>query len=329
MTETISSVIKNISDILRNTHNDNYLATKLILLNINEILSIPKSHINAFMKLFFNQQNEYHQYDVPKHFLYVNPICILCKLILYNDSIKSKSISNLLHMYNLIPNSYNVDISIYSILVYTYLLGGSKKELELIKFIYNKYNNKNIYCSWVSNILKSNLNYNNVTNFLSIKYDTNEEITEDISFDDIIFEKYKIDYSKLRNELRIEWELNNKQIFDSYIKTIKFLTSAYINKDFIDKYMIYNNEIDVNLKRVLNNFYKSKIKLIDSLYKVKYGNSSFGNLITNLAIPSEYLQTIGKNLYNNIDNINIDVENFINANDIIKMTKEFNNLTTP
>ena len=65
------------------------------------------------------------------------------------------------------------------------------------------------------------------------------------------------------------------------------------------------------------------------LYKVKYGNSSFGNLITNLAIPSEYLQTIGKNLYNIIDNINIDVENFINANDIIKMTKEFNNLTTP
>ena len=41
MTETISSVIKNISDILRDTHNDNYLATKLILLNLNEILSIP------------------------------------------------------------------------------------------------------------------------------------------------------------------------------------------------------------------------------------------------------------------------------------------------
>jgi UDPglucose 6-dehydrogenase len=94
----------------------------------------------------------------------------------------------------------------------------SPEELILTKYFENSFlATKVAFFNQIYDLCNAtDINYNNVTNFLSLKYDTNEEITEDISFDDIIFEKYKIDYSKLRNELRIEWERKNRDKINQY-----------------------------------------------------------------------------------------------------------------
>jgi hypothetical protein len=335
MSETVTSVIKSISDLLDNIDNKNYLHTKLILLNINNIITIPKSHINAFLKLFF-KQDKFNNFKIPVNFLYINPVCILAQLILYDDKTKLKSISILLNMYNLIPNSYDVDISTYSILIYAYIFGANKKELELIKFIYKKYDDKTLKlkCSWLKNILGNN-RYLSVKDpdFLNLKYDKQDN---NINYNNEIinyyklFKNYNIDYNKLRNEIRAKNDLNDEQLFNSYFKTISYLTNNNINNEFIEKYILYNNEIDINLKHILYNYYNKKIKLIDNLFDVKYGDSNFGNLITNLATPLEYFEIIGNKLYNNINDTNFnndDIIKFRDSNSIKDIVNNFNLLT--
>lgn len=308
---SVKNVIKFYAEILSKLEENTYLEIKILLINNTNFFAFPKKYINSILKLFYS--NNIYQYDntdkTPNILLYLSPICVLCKLQTFDDTLTQNSLKKLLHIYNLIPYNFNIPFQMHHILVYAFILGANENELRLIYYLNNsklKCTKQSLFNEMFTKNNEMNLSnyteekYKQINNYLNLKYDNNENFTEkqfnqlsdNIENELKLFEKYNINYKHLEQEIRLKGSYTPNELFKYYIITIKFITKQYITDQFIYNYMLNKNgnDIIINLKLVLYNYFSSQFRIENQLFILENNYTLFESNIRN---PHRYFLQIG------------------------------------
>lgn len=293
--------IDKIVDILLKSKDVSFLTLKLLLM-YNNICTVPYENINAYMSMFFNKI-KYQVNENIGYLMYCNPIHV-CMLLAHAPINECKNVlSILLSELNIIPCGYPVYLRTKNdLLFYTSLFGGDIYDLAILRnLLETKVDSLNLDQLMEIKQNRTSRYSNILTDFISLKYDTDDKETNSDIFKNYNIEPFPI-IDNINSESIINEALRAKPMNEIYLKeslkiTLKILSGNKSYKDIEKCIPIFDctNEPDINIKRICKNIFISQLNIFLPSYR--HVNVDEDNFLTLISQPELYFDLLCKSIY--------------------------------